>query len=81
MSVYGQIESAFQADTGNTMMTGHPGRRPEVLPSEARCERCGETFTPADASDLMHFQTRAGDLCGGDGVLFRPFVIRKHNRS
>jgi hypothetical protein len=29
----------------------------------------------------MHFQTRAGELCGGDGVPFRPFVIRKHNRS
>ena len=63
------------------MMTEHPGRRAPVLPTEARCERCGETFTPADMADLMHFQTREGELCGGDGVPFRKFVIRKFNRD
>jgi hypothetical protein len=49
--------------------------------TEARCERCGESFLPADPSDLMHFQRRDGELCGGDGVTFRKYVIRKPNRD
>jgi hypothetical protein len=49
--------------------------------NEARCELCGETFVYADPSDLMHFQRRSGVLCGGEGVPFRKYVIRKNNRT
>ena len=52
-------------------------RSPEQLPHEARCERCGETFDLDDADDAMHFQRRNGDLCGGEGVPFRSYVIRR----
>jgi hypothetical protein len=63
------------------MTSEFPGRRIEAAPSEARCELCGETFVPADMSDLMHFQRRDGELCGGEGVPFRKFVIRRQNRT
>jgi hypothetical protein len=46
---------------------------------EARCDRCGETFLP-HPEDLLHFQRRDGELCGGTGSPFRKYVIRKHNR-
>jgi hypothetical protein len=51
--------------------------RPDPAPREARCARCGETFEFASPDDLMHFQRRNGDLCGGDGQPFRSYVIRK----
>ncbi|MCW2541863.1 MAG: hypothetical protein JWN95_3588 [Frankiales bacterium] len=57
----------------------HEGRDGD--PTEARCDKCGETFTLADPADLMHFQRRDGELCGGDGVPFRKFVIRRTNRT
>jgi hypothetical protein len=44
--------------------------------SEARCEACGETFELASPYDWMHFQRRDGELCGGEGVPFRPFAFR-----
>ncbi len=44
--------------------------------SEACCDRCNQTFTPADTSDLVHFMRRDGELCGGTGVFFRKYVIR-----
>jgi hypothetical protein len=50
-------------------------------PTEARCEKCGETFTIVDPADLMHFQRRDAELCGGEGVPFRKFVIRRTNRT
>jgi hypothetical protein len=45
-------------------------------PSEVCCLRCNQTFLPADPSDPVHFQRRDGELCGGAGAPFRPFVIR-----
>jgi hypothetical protein len=51
-------------------------------PTEARCELCSETFEVApDQVDLMHFQRRDGQLCGGEGVPFRKYVIRNPNRA
>jgi len=55
-------------------------RRPDADLTEVCCARCGQTFIPADADDLLHFQRRDGELCGGTGVRFRPFVIRRQNR-
>lgn len=55
-----------------------PHERPDLR--EASCERCNQTFTPADPADPVHFQDRDGELCGGVGRYFRPFVIRKPNR-
>jgi hypothetical protein len=34
---------------------------------------------PEDGA-LLHFQQRNGELCGGTGVPFRKYVIRKPNR-
>ena len=52
-------------------------RRPESTePREACCLRCNQTFLPPDPSDPIHFQRRDGELCGGTGAYFRPFVIR-----
>jgi len=45
-------------------------------PQEACCLRCNQTFLPADPDDPIHFQRRDGELCGGTGAYFRPFVIR-----
>ncbi len=62
-------------------MSDASARGPQVEASEARCERCGETFEIVPGhEDLMHFQRRGGQLCGGEGVPFRKFVIRKTNR-
>ncbi|UQX88801.1 hypothetical protein M6D93_02080 [Jatrophihabitans telluris] len=61
-------------------MTDGPYRRNANEPSEARCALCGETFILADPNDLMHFQRRDGELCGGDGVPFRKYIIRRPNR-
>lgn len=47
---------------------------------EASCDRCNQTFTPADAEDPLHFQRRDGELCGGTGLYFRKYVIRDPNR-
>ncbi|MGX7678073.1 hypothetical protein ACSMXN_04160 [Jatrophihabitans sp. DSM 45814] len=55
-------------------------RRPQLAPSEARCEKCGETFALADGADRMHIQRRDGELCGGEGSPFRKYVIRRSNR-
>lgn len=55
-------------------------RRPQPELTEFCCDRCGQTFVPADESDPLHLQRRDGELCGGAGVPFRPFVIRRHNR-
>jgi hypothetical protein len=53
----------------------------EVETTEARCERCGETFSlVAGQEDLTHVQQRDGRLCGGQGVTFRRYVIRNPNR-
>jgi hypothetical protein len=46
---------------------------PEVLfeggwTVEARCQRCNETFLPADAGDLDHQARADGRECGGPGV-------------
>lgn len=57
-----------------------PARRSEPEPAEVCCDRCGQTFVPADPTDPLHFQRRDGDLCGGTGLAFRPFVIRRENR-
>jgi hypothetical protein len=50
---------------------------PQQEPIEARCGRCGETFELISSEDAMHFQRRDGELCGGDGVPFRAYVIRE----
>jgi hypothetical protein len=47
---------------------------------EACCQRCNQTFLPADPDEPIHFQRRDGELCGGTGQYFRPFVIRDPNR-
>ena len=47
---------------------------------EASCDRCNQTFVPASPEDLLHLQRRDGELCGGQGRFFRPFVIRDPNR-
>jgi hypothetical protein len=48
---------------------------------EARCDRCSETFHVAPGHvDLLHFQRRNGELCGGEGIPFRKYVIRNPNR-
>lgn len=36
---------------------------------EAICRRCGETFNPADESDLMHYERVDGQPCNGLGEL------------
>jgi hypothetical protein len=51
-------------------------RRPATEPREACCLRCNQTFLPADPAEPIHFQRRDGELCGGEGRYFRPFVIR-----
>jgi hypothetical protein len=56
-------------------------RRPPPAPTEACCDRCGETFAVTNADELMHFQRRSGDLCGGDGAPIRKYVIRRPNRG
>lgn len=48
--------------------------------AEACCDRCNQTFTPADEQDPVHFQRRDGELCGGTGKFFRKYVIRDPNR-
>lgn len=68
---------AVRADQGD--VADQIFRRSEPEANEARCELCGETFTPT-GDDRMHFQRRDGQLCGGEGVQFRKFVIRRHNR-
>ncbi len=55
-------------------------RRPQTEFSEMCCDRCSQTFVPADRSDPLHFQRRDGELCGGTGQAFRPYVIRRQNR-
>jgi hypothetical protein len=55
-------------------------RSPVTELPEMCCNRCGQTFIPADRSDPLHFQRRDGELCGGTGQPFRPFVIRRQNR-
>jgi len=53
---------------------------PSAEAPEVCCDRCRQTFTPADPSDLLHVQRRDGELCGGTGVPFRQYVIRDPNR-
>ncbi len=53
-----------------------PGDTRPGAGTEARCEACGETFELASPYDWMHFQRRDGQLCGGEGVPFRAYVIR-----
>jgi hypothetical protein len=36
---------------------------------EARCAKCGETFNPADETDLEHGLTEAEEECGGAGEI------------
>jgi hypothetical protein len=56
-------------------------RRPDDADlREASCRRCNQSFIPADPADPVHFQRRDGELCGGEGLYFRPFVIRDPNR-
>ena len=49
---------------------------PAKEPREACCLRCNQTFLPSDPAEPIHFQRRDGELCGGEGRYFRPFVIR-----
>jgi len=62
-------------------MSDASARAPQPAIQEARCDRCGETFelSPGTA-DRLHFQRRGGQLCGGEGVPFRKYVIRNPNR-
>jgi hypothetical protein len=65
-------------------------QHPETDVQEARCDRCGETFVVADGItsqrddvdgvELLHVRSRLGELCGGNGVPFRKYVIRNPNR-
>lgn len=36
---------------------------------EAICERCGETFIPADEDDTEHAARADGTECGGQGEI------------
>lgn len=36
---------------------------------EAKCQKCGETFNPADDRDLEHGIRDDGEECGGQGTL------------
>lgn len=36
---------------------------------EAKCLKCGETFNPADGSDLTHLQREDGEECMGLGEM------------
>lgn len=36
---------------------------------EARCNKCGETFVPADENDLVHCEREDGTPCEGNGTL------------
>lgn len=40
---------------------------------EARCGKCGETFNPIDATDLIHIQRLDGKECGGTGSVTAYF--------
>ncbi len=48
--------------------------------TEMCCQRCNQTFLPADPDEPVHFQRRDGELCGGAGLPLRPYVIRNPNR-
>jgi len=61
-------------------MSEESRRRPNEDFGEVCCDRCRQTFVPADQSDPLHFQRRDGELCGGMGVPFRKYVIRDPNR-
>jgi hypothetical protein len=62
-------------------MSDASARAPQSEVREARCARCAETFEVAPGhAELLHFQRRDGQLCGGEGVPFRPYVIRNPNR-
>jgi hypothetical protein len=69
----------MERDDGD-MPDGAANRKP-VKDVDARCDRCGESFLASDPSDLMHFLRRDGELCGGEGVPFRKYVIRNPNRD
>jgi hypothetical protein len=47
------------------MTTGHLKENTMI---EATCPRCGETFVAANAEDLIHVETTAGQPCGGNAV-------------
>jgi len=49
-------------------------------PTEVCCRTCGQTFMTIDLDAAVHVQRRDGELCGGAGVPFRPYVIRNPNR-
>jgi hypothetical protein len=82
----GVAKEPGQDADGTTMRAGEGEhmseveRRPATELPEMCCNRCGQTFIPADRSDPLHFQRRDGELCGGTGQPFRPFVIRRQNR-
>jgi hypothetical protein len=67
-------------------MSDLSARGPQSEAREARCESCGESFELSSGQlaggepDLMHFQRLDGQLCGGEGIPFRKFIIRKTNR-
>jgi len=52
----------------------------QAEPTEVCCNKCHQTFVIADLAEPLHVQRRDGELCGGTGVPFRPFVIRNPNR-
>lgn len=42
---------------------------------EAVCGKCGETFNPADESDLVHLERQSGMTCGGVGEVIREIPM------
>ncbi|HTZ44220.1 MAG TPA: hypothetical protein VMB79_10180 [Jatrophihabitans sp.] len=62
-------------------MSDATNRRPNSgETAEVCCKLCNQTFLPADPTVPIHVVRRDGELCGGAGVPFRPYVIRDPNR-
>lgn len=46
---------------------------------EATCQKCGETFNPADAQDIIHMLKDNGNFCGGTGDLMGEYYLWTQN--
>lgn len=47
---------------------------------EAICAKCGESFNPADETDLVHLETASGVTCGGVGEIVREIPMGDESR-
>ena len=45
---------------------------------EAECQKCLQTFNPADENDLIHIETAGGNPCGGLGIITGEWISPAH---